>query len=77
MALLDLTADFGTVDRKILLCCYHWVGLAGSVLKIGFRNYPSDCEYYVVLAYLSCGVPQGSILGTTLFNLYTLLLAKP
>lgn len=74
LVLLDLTATIDTVDHTVLLShLNHYVGFRGTVLK-WFTSYLSDRTFSVVTgdscsssASLSCGVPQGSILGPILF----------
>lgn len=81
--MLDLTAAFDTVDHNILISRLHdVVGIGGTALN-WFRSYLSNRTFSVSLlgyesssAHLSCGVPQGSILGPLLFLLYLLPLGS-
>jgi len=68
----DLSAAFETVDHDILLDRLKvWVGLSGAALN-WFECYLNTSE----VTRMTCGVPQCSILGPLLFNIYLLPLAQ-
>ena len=73
---LDLKNAFDTVDHTILFKKLHQYGIRGNLNK-WFENYLANRSQYVSyngktsdIQNVSCGVPQGSILGPLLFILY-------
>ena len=78
LVLLDLSAAFDTIDHNILLQRMNTkYGVRGVALD-WFRFYLSDRTQVVKLktsfysaSKLLFGVPQGSVLGPTLFSLYS------
>ena len=73
---VDLAKAFDTVDHKIMLAKLQYYGIRGVSNK-WFSSYLSNRKQYVsinnsksLLYDISCGVPQGSILGPILFIIY-------
>ena len=83
LTLLDLSAAFDTIDHLTLnnrLSSWYWI--SGIALD-WFTSYLSDrCQQVKIqdhisdAVYIYIGVPQGSVLGTILFTLYTTPLSQ-
>ena len=72
---LDFSKAFDTVNHTFLLDKLDVYGIRSTALD-WITNYLSDRKQYIVynilnlMKNITCGVPQGSILGTLLFLLY-------
>jgi len=76
--LLDLSTAFDTVDHHILLRRSEHTYQLGGVALEWFRSYLVGRRQHVrtssstsALDFITCGVPQGSVLSPILFLLYT------
>ncbi len=73
--MLDLSAAFDTFDHQHLIGLLHSLGIRETALQ-WFTSYLGDRSQSVYIdrvksnpQHLSCGVPQGSVLGPILFTL--------
>ena len=69
---IDLTKAFDTIDHEIILRKMSYLGVDQAAIKL-FSSYLRRCNVSGKLSFartLSCGVPQGSILGPFLLLIY-------
>jgi hypothetical protein len=76
LVLLDLSSAFDMVDHELLLERLHVIGIRDSALTwlthyLTDRSQSVHCQAYQSSSVnVSCGVPQGSVLGQLLFSIY-------
>ena len=82
LILLDNSAVFDTVSHPILIQCLQDIGIEGPTLRwicsflTGRVQSVSLAPFISNTCDLICGVPQGSSLSPTLFNVYMISLVN-
>ena len=74
---IEISKAFDTINHKILLSKLEIFGIKGNMLK-WFESYLTNRKQYIqtdketktALQDVTCGIPEGSILGPLLFLIY-------
>ena len=82
LVLLDLSAAFDTLDHIILINRLYDIGIRSNALEL-IKSYITQRtatvninEYFSTERSLKYGIPQGSVMGPILFNVYIIPIFK-